>query len=134
MRRQGFSLIEVTMASAILLVVLLSLLSIFEQGNFYFSRNKFKVPGYNIARGFMEQYYDWASLDALDGVTNGTVMNGSYSLPNVALSVFSEKNTTFSSALNITNGTINATLLKRVRVTVTWPGGNFSLVTLKARY
>jgi Tfp pilus assembly protein PilV len=133
--KRGLSLIEVVLAIALFMVILMGMLGIFDQGYVYLFKTKFRIPAYNLARAVVEEYYDWVLLDALDGTTNGTLVNGTYDYPGspVTLNLFSS-NCAFNISLNISNSTLNSTDLKQVRVTVDWPAGNFSLTTLKANF
>jgi prepilin-type N-terminal cleavage/methylation domain-containing protein len=152
MRDRGFSLMEMLIALAVLLIALSSMFGVFSQGAKYLAQIKAALPAYMVARNTVEKYFSWAQLDGLDNVVDNAVTNGEYShatdparfpLVNMTLFTPSAANASYTSGINITNVTNPAgttmypNRLKRMKVSVAWFDGNnrvFNLTTLKADY
>ena len=151
MREQGFSLMEMLMSLAVLLIALSSMFGVFTQGSKYLARIKAELPAYTVARSTLEQYLSWGVLDSLDNVVNGTVTNGEYNyttnatrFPQMNLKLFTRSaNANYTTGVfiaNVTNSTgstIYPGRLKRVTARVSWFDGKartFNLTTLKADY
>jgi prepilin-type N-terminal cleavage/methylation domain-containing protein len=151
MREQGFSLIEMLMSLAVLMIALSSMFGIFFQGSKYLARIKAELPAYTLARSTLERYLSWNILDGLDNVVNGTVTDGEYNsttnatrFPQVNLTLFttsaSANYTTGIFIANVTNSTGQTMYpgrLKRVTARVSWFDGKnrtFNLTTIKADY
>ncbi len=146
--KKGLTLIEAGIATVVFTLVLLSMLSIFGQGNLYLRKSRLRIVGYNAARGIVEQYFNWTggsySLDGLSGAAG--VVDQAYSNPPNAVTVNSVSyapTLTVDSAPCVTNQPgaqctggppLSNSELKQVDVTVTWSGGSFTITTLKANY
>ena len=137
MRRNSFSLIEVSTALLIVGLVIGGMLMIFGQGFYFANTTKKKVVAYNLAQEILEKYFDWEELDELDGNNDDTVTNDSYTNPPDPVTI---NNVTYTPRLTISDGPVSSLCdelkdkLKRIEVTVSWDGGNFTLVCLKAHY
>ena len=115
--KKGFSLIEVSLAIAILALVLSGMLGIFGQGYLYLKKTRERVVAYSLAKEALERYYDWASLP-LTGATYNVSMNG----------------VNYNVNVTVSDGPVYPSELKQLNVLLTWPAGNFTIVTLKAIY
>jgi len=121
MRRNSFSLIEVSAALLIVGLIIGGVLMVFSQGFSLASTTKKKVVAYNLAQGILEEYFDWSAISGLG--------NGSHTLDPVTIN-----DVTYTPRLTISDGPVLGTHLKHIEVTVSWDGGNFTLVCLKAHY
>lgn len=137
---RGLSLIEVTIAMAILLTVLSTMFGVFTQGARRMTGSRSRLAAYSICRSYLERYYDWPALDALDGVTDGVVTNGVYNVStdaedfaDITQSLFG-MDETFAVNLTIASGPVNGARLKRVTAGVDWGEGAFNLSMFKAQY
>ena len=113
----GFSLIEVSLALAILAMVLSGILGIFGQGYLDLKRARERVAAYSLAKEALERYYDWASLP-LSGATYSVNLNG----------------VNYNVNVTVTDGPVHPSELKQLNVSLAWPAGNFTIATLKAYY
>jgi prepilin-type N-terminal cleavage/methylation domain-containing protein len=151
LRKKGFSLIEMLISLAVLMIALSSMFAVFTQGTKYLARIKAELPAYTLARSMLEQYLAWNVLDSLDNVVNGTVTSGEYNsttnatrFPQVNLTLFTPAATAYYttgiSIANVTNSTgqtIYPGRLKKVTARVSWFDGKdrtFNLTTMKADY
>ena len=151
MREQGFSLIEMLMSLAVLLIALSSMFGVFFQGAKYLAKIKAELPAYTLARSTLERYLSWSILDSLDNVVNGTVTNGEYNampnatrFPQVNLTLFTPSASAnyatgifIANVTNSTGQTVYPGRLKRVTARVSWFDGKnraFNLTTMKADY
>ena len=96
---------------------------IFSQGFYLTNTTKKKVVAYNLAQGILEEYFDWSAISGLG--------NGSHTNPPYPVTI---NNVTYTPCLTISDGPVLGTYLKRIEVTVSWDGGNFTLGCLKAHY
>lgn len=128
---KSFSLIEVAIALALLALILGGMLEIFNRGFSSARKTRQRAVVYNLARGILEDYSDWDSLDGLDGSVDAVVTNGAYALNPATITL---NNVTYTPVLTISDGPTFPNKLKRTSLTVTWAGGSFTLNTLKADY
>jgi prepilin-type N-terminal cleavage/methylation domain-containing protein len=150
-REKGFSLIEMLMSLAVLLIALSSMFGVFTQGVKYLARIKAELPAYTLARSTLERYFSWGVLDSLDTVVDGTVTNGEYNyttnatlFPKVNLTLFTKSASAnytigifIANVTNSTGQTMYPGRLKRVTARVSWFDGKnraFNLTTMKADY
>jgi prepilin-type N-terminal cleavage/methylation domain-containing protein len=151
MRDRGFSLMEMLISLAVLMIALSSMFGVFVQGSKYLARIKAELPAYTVVRSTLEQYLSWADLDSLDGAVNGTVTSGEYNYTTNATR-FAPKNLTLftpsatasyataisiSNVTNSTSQTIYPGRLKKITARVSWFDGKdrmFNLSTFKADY
>lgn len=150
--KKALSLIEVCIAIVIVSIVLVSMVGIFSQGYRYLRKSRTRTGAYNLAKGIMEQYSDWATLDKLNSIScteDGIVANNTYNSTNqpacsqyVFNNITLNNNITYTPQLNITDGPSFPTELKQLNVTINWteswtigdPNKRVTLYTLKANY
>lgn len=123
-RIKGFSLIEVVVAIAILSLLLGGMLTIFSQGFNAAKRTRNQAVAVNLARAAAEEYSSW-------GMANRT--SGVYPLSDVNLN-----NVTYGRIIQISDGPVSPSQLKRLDTVISWPEGgttkNLTVSTLKADY
>ncbi len=144
--RRALSLIEVCVAIVIVSLVLVSMLGIFGKGYQYLRKTRTRTGAYNLAKGIMEQYSNWTTLDALDGVSDSTVTSpATYTDPAPSTPDPSNpfdsiplNNVTYTPQLIISDVPIDPTRLKQINLTISWTEGavnrNVTIYTLKANY
>ena len=120
--KEGFSLIEVGTALAILVLILGGALAVFSQGFNIIDKSKKRTVAYNLAKEAMEEYSDWSSLPG----------NGNYTNPSPYPAIIN--GVTYNVDLRISDGPIRPFELKQIDVTVSWGAESFTLTALKANY
>jgi Tfp pilus assembly protein PilV len=135
--KKGITIIEVCVSIAIFATLLLSMLSIFQQGYRYLGVSRERTTAVNLAQEIIEENSNWTQLqrfDATPGVTphSGPVSSATpYALSSVTLNEI-----TYTRSLTIADGPYSAAQLKKITATVSWSrsGRNFSvtLSTLKS--
>ncbi len=145
----GFTLLETVASMAVLAFIITGTFAIFYQGFRSSKKSKDMVAAVNLARGVLEEYSDWDTLDKLDdGLgacgTDGNVVNATYDWSNpppcssYIFPIITLNNVSYASALTISDGPIDGNNLKQLSVTISWTvGGNaksLTMKTLKAYY
>ena len=129
--KRCFSLIEVSIAVLILALISGGMLEIFFQGFNAAKKSMERTTAYSLARGIIEEYSDWDTLDKLDGTYDGTVTNGVYTNPPNQVSL---SGVSYTPTLTVADGPIHPDKLKQLTVTVSWGTESYTLTTLKADY
>jgi prepilin-type N-terminal cleavage/methylation domain-containing protein len=149
--KNGFSLIEVVTAIAIIALISGGAMEILRQGFVAARKTQQEAAAYNLARELMERFSDWNTLDQLDSSgcsANTTVVNtlagNPYSPTNQPLCALNPFNTitlnniVYTPQLAISDGPIFPEQLKRLEITISWTEGSmtrtFRINTLKANY
>ena len=130
----AFSIIEVTIAVAVLALVFAGMLAVFHQGAAAAKKTQQQAVAYNVARAALEEYSSWADLDGLDGITDGVVTNNSYARAAVTLN-----NIIYTPTVTIAAGPVPLTPgLRQITVIISWMDGitarTISVSALKANY
>ena len=118
--RSGLSLIEVVVAVAMLGALTAGMLGILWQGAIASERSRRVTAAYNVARGVMETYSDWATVGALSG--------------SIQLAPVTLNGVPYTLSVLVQDGPVNPSALKQFTVTVTWSGGSVTVASLKANY
>lgn len=119
MKRQGLTLIEVSMCIVLLALLATGMVNIFSQGSRAALKTKERAVACSLARGVMENYADWSQIPS----------NGTYTVSTDTLN-----GVTYTSTLTVSGGPVSPASLKRLAVTVSWGTGSVRLDTLKADF
>ncbi len=126
----GFSVFETIVGITLMSLFFVYTIQIISQGYGANTKSMKYIGACSLARQMLEEYSSWSALDALDGVSDGIVTNGTYAYPSSTINSI-----IYSCVLTITDGPLYAsTPLKQLNATVSWSGGSFSAYSLKANY
>lgn len=121
MKKRGLSLIEVTVATAILALILGGMLGIFGQGFASARQSQERAVAYNLARSVLEDYFDWSRISVLPLSIQ------------INLTPENINNIIYSKSITVSNQGPYGTL-RRIRAVISWNSGSFSLETFKSAY
>lgn len=120
--KKGFSLIEISIAMAILSLLVVGTLGSFNQGFLYLKSSREKSAAYLLAQEVAERYSSWTNIPA----------NGNYTNPSPYPVTLNR--VIYNVTLTVSDGPVLPAELKQVGVRVAWGRQSYSLTTLKANY
>ena len=120
--KKGFSLIELSVAIVVLILICSGILGIISQGIFNLRRSQERSVAYSLAREVLERYFNWAALPA-----NGTYQNP----PPYPATI---NNVTYNVSLRVADGPVAVNQLKEIEVAVSWGNQSYRLYCFKAYY
>ena len=138
--RAGLSLVEVSVALAILSVLVAGMLGVLWQGAAASERSRKVTTAYDVARGATEAYTDWEMLDLLDGTLDAYVTDGTYQNPPrtdlPALAAVTLDGVTYTPRLTVAPApnVSPSAVAKQLTVTVSWGSGSIVVTSLKTTY